>query len=194
MTNSPGVDSVLVEEESTGWREAMMAAHDDGFTYLDLLTVVDRTNLASDILGPWEFIAHLMRPVDGHRRWVHAVRRDPDIESVADVFVAAAWHEREIGEMFGIEFTGDGAPDAHPLLLIGIDRMSTPGVHPMRKTVPLIARITKPWPGVHEPGGTDASARRARSRRALRPPGVPEAWLTDSVVIDPATIDGAERE
>lgn len=179
---------MLVEAGATPWRDALVAARLDGYVYLDLLTVIDRTNLSpgtsgdasGDASGPWEFIAHLVRPGDRAHLWIRSLQQAPRIESVADECAAAAWHEREISEMFGIEFTGADASNTRPLLLVEVSD-SVPSVqYPLRKTTPLTARLTTPWPGVHEPGGGDAPPRRGRSRRALRPPGVPQAWLSES--------------
>ncbi len=179
---------MLIDTDTTPWREALVAARLDGYVYLDLLTVIDRTNLASVASGvtsgftsgPWEFIAHLVRPSDRAHLWIRSVQQAPRIDSVADEFAAAAWHEREISEMFGIEFTGADAIKTRPLLLVEVGDSVPSLEYPLRKTTPLTARLTTPWPGVHEPGGGDASPRRARSRRALRPPGVPQAWLSES--------------
>lgn len=171
-----------IDAGTQSWRDALSAAHGAGFVFLDLLTVVDRTDLDSGALGPWEFLAHLLRPSDRTRRWIRRVQNESEIESVADLFAAAAWHEREVHEMFGVEFTGADQPHDRPLLLVGRDiggkdPVSQPD-YPLRKRTPLVARLTTPWPGIHEPGGGETRSR--RSRRALRPPGVPQAWLTDS--------------
>ena len=40
---------------------------------------------------------------------------EPSVDSVADIFPAFEWHERETYEMFGIMF--EGHPDLRPLLL-----------------------------------------------------------------------------
>ncbi|HTY71778.1 MAG TPA: NADH-quinone oxidoreductase subunit C [Actinomycetes bacterium] len=88
---------------------------------------------------------------------------DPLLPTLTGVFAGAAWHEREVAEMFGITFTGH--PDPRPLLLHGI------AGHPLRKSAPLAARAARPWPGAVDPD--DAGGR--RRRRALLPPGVSEA-------------------
>jgi NADH-quinone oxidoreductase subunit C len=164
------IESTLsADQAQVSWRDALLSAHREGYVFLDLLTVVDRTDLATDTTGPWEFIAHVVRPTDHARRWICRIEQQPRIDSVANVFAAAAWHEREVGEMFGIEFTGEKA-SGDPLLLSTADDGRAPA-YPLRKSTPLIARITTPWPGVHEPGAKKA-------RRPMRPPGVPSAWLT----------------
>ena len=57
------------------------------------------------------------------------------------LYAGANWHEREVREMFGIEF--DGHPDPRNLYLPG----GFEG-HPLRKDFPLLSRIVKPWPGI----------------------------------------------
>ncbi|MCP2260381.1 NADH-quinone oxidoreductase subunit C [Streptoalloteichus tenebrarius] len=85
------------------------------------------------------------------------------LPSVAGVWAGAAWHEREVAEMFGVELSGH--PDPRRLLLPG----EFAG-HPLRKDFVLASRVVRPWPGRLEPG-EDGTA--APSRRRLAPPGVP---------------------
>ncbi len=58
-----------------------------------------------------------------------------------EIYPGASWHEREVFEMFGIEF--DGHPSLRKLYLPG----DFEG-YPMRKDYPLMARLIKPWPGI----------------------------------------------
>ena len=73
------------------------------------------------------------------------VKTDADtqlsVPSWVGVYPGASWHEREVFEMFGIEF--DGHPDLRKLYLPG----DFEGF-PLRKDFPLLARIIKPWPGI----------------------------------------------
>ena len=65
----------------------------------------------------------------------------PSVQSIADVFRGADWHEREAWEMFGFDFPG------HP----GLRHLYLPGEFegfPLRKDFPLLARAVKPWPGL----------------------------------------------
>ncbi len=63
------------------------------------------------------------------------------IGSWVDTFPGAAWHEREVHEMFGISFAGN--PDMRNLYLpTGFEGF------PLRKDYPLMARLVKPWPGI----------------------------------------------
>ena len=141
------------------WAAAVARHVADGYDRLDLLTAVDRPQ--SEQI---EVVIHLVgRSADGglDEVWGHTLldRAAPVLDSVTDALPAAAWHEREIHEMFGVEVRGH--PDLRPLLLHGID-----GPPPLRKDTPLIARVETPWPGAEETG-----------RRRVSVPGVPAEWL-----------------
>lgn len=56
-------------------------------------------------------------------------------------YAGANWHEREVREMYGIDFVGH--PDMRNLYLPG----GFEG-HPLRKDFPLLSRIVRPWPGI----------------------------------------------
>jgi len=86
------------------------------------------------------------RVVDPHRHVALTLKVDvPDdtmtVESWADVYAGANWHERETWEMYGISFAGH--PDLRHLYL-----PSAFEGHPLRKDFPLLARMVKPWPGI----------------------------------------------
>ena len=91
------------------------------------------------------------------------------VESVTGVYAGAAWHERETHEMFGIDFANsDGTVELDPLLLPdGFEG------HPLRKDFVLADRVAKPWPGVKEPGESDADLVGRPVRRKNLPLGVP---------------------
>jgi NADH:ubiquinone oxidoreductase subunit C len=79
-------------------------------------------------------------------------KEDATIDSLADTFGGANWHEREAAEMFGIEFTG------HP----NLTKIYLPDGfegHPLRKSFGLASRDVKPWPGTVDveamPGSDD---------------------------------------
>ena len=62
------------------------------------------------------------------------------------VFAGAAWHEREVAELFGVEFIGGD----HRRLLLNPEFEGTP----LRKDEVLAARTGMNWPGAKEPGET----------------------------------------
>ena len=87
------------------------------------------------------------------------------LPTCSTLLAAAAWHERETAEMFGVVF--DGHPDPRPLLLRTASQRP-----PLRKAASLRERVTTPYPGAQEAG--------ARTRRPQLPPGVRADWLGDA--------------
>ena len=86
-------------------------------------------------------------------------RDEPWVPSLSGVFAGAAWHERELAEMLGIDVTGH--PGLEPLLLpTGF------AAHPLRKQFVLARRDPAAWPGAVEPGSATPNPRRL-------PPGAP---------------------
>jgi len=157
------------------WLGAVRAARDSlGCTFFDWLTAVDEP---PDTL---RLVCHLARPPrDGApmRRLLlrtAVARAEPVLASVSDVFAGAGWHEREVREMFGVEFSPptDASSADRLLLPAGFEG------HPLRKDFVLASRVAAPWPGAKEPGESDALlasglASGRAPRRRVRPPGVP---------------------
>ena len=143
-----------------GWIDLLAMLHGQGLTSLDLLTAVDR----GDEL---EVLARLVDPDSGSAAWVSTrVPGDsPVLPTCSTLLAAAAWHERETAEMFGVVFNGH--PDPRPLLL-----RRTLQRPPLRKAASLRERVTTPYPGAQEAG--------ARTRRPQLPPGVRADWLGDA--------------
>lgn len=139
----------------TEWKSSVASAVARGYTYLDLLTAVDRRD-------SFEIVVRLVRAAEPETDlWLHTGvdRSAATIDSVVSLLPAASWHEREIHEMFGVDFIGH--PDLRPLLLTGAV------TYPLRKETPLLARVDTPWPGASESG-----------RRSALPPGVQSEWAT----------------
>ncbi len=164
-----------VDVDRPGWVDAVRAARDDlGCAFFDWLTAVD------ELPDGYRLVCHLaVPPMGGAPLQALLVRTllprdEPVVASIAAVFAGAAWHEREVAEMFGVGFT-DAAPSSQDGLLLPAEFEG----HPLRKDFVLASRVAAPWPGAKEPGESDASlagqatAGRTRSRRG-RPPGVPE--------------------
>ncbi|WP_016698072.1 NADH-quinone oxidoreductase subunit C [Actinoalloteichus spitiensis] len=152
------------------WRDAARAAHGAlGCALFDWLG-------AEDAGGPTE------EPGRAHRVTLHVVNPSrrlglllrtrvlagEALPSLHQVWDGAAWHERELAEMFGLDVTGLATP---PLLLA-----PTFVGHPLRKDFVLASRATRPWPGAPEPGESAADAATGGRRRGT-PPGVPDpSW------------------
>ena len=160
-----------IEVAASDWRERAAALAAEGAVMLDFLTAVDDPGA-----GQIELVLHLV-DVPGRRRCLvrtRISRAEPHVDSLVEVHPGAAWHEREVHEMFGVRF--DGNPDLRPLLTDG-----TAG-HPLLRTTPLPRRVGTPWPGAADPadrpavrpGASGKVAARPRSR--LQPPGIPPEW------------------
>lgn len=165
------------------WVEQLTGDHADGYHYLDLLTAIDRPTPGTPDEDAVEVITHVIDPVSGRGRWRGAVvaAGNAFLPTLSAVFPAAAWHEREIREMFGVEFIGGSAA---PLL-----HLTAYPQYPLRKSTILAARAVRPWPGAEE-----SSSRRASARRRTLPPGVVEGWLHDGDVPVARSEPGAESE
>jgi NADH-quinone oxidoreductase subunit C len=164
-------EPVSVDVDNATWPAAMVVARDVlGCTFFDWLSAVDEI----DTLGGFRLVCHIAARHPG--RVDHLVVRtllpgeDPSVESVAQVYAGAAWHERETHEMFGIGFTGDGAVIAMDPLLLPAEFEG----HPLRKQFVLATRVATPWPGEKEPGESESTPVPTRSRRRARPLGVPD--------------------
>lgn len=150
----------------TGWLPLCTGLASAGAAMLDMLTAVDDPGN-----GRIEVVVHLVDVAirERHLVWTAVDRDDPVLASLVDVYPGAAWHEREVHEMFGVTFSGN--PDLRPLLT------TADAGHPLRRTTPLPARMTTPWPGSVEPSDRPAGDRvAARPRTRPGPPGVPVEW------------------
>jgi NADH-quinone oxidoreductase subunit C len=176
----PGHD-VWVRVTREAWREAGIVARDRlGFRYFEFLSAIDwlpspfGKNEDSPTDPPPEPKTEIVTGyAGGETRYqvfarVHSLPRklgltlkvdlpddDLSVESWLTVFAGVNWHEREVREMFGIDFPG------HPHLV----NIYLPGEfegYPLRKDFPLLARQVKPWPGIVDvepmPAGDDEAA------------------------------------
>ncbi len=160
------------------WHHAVAAAKLDGFSFFDWLGAVDEIGRADVIAVVIRLLDLESDPLRAVRLRTEVPRRDPRLDSIADVFAGAGWHERESAELFAVTFAG-GDPRR---LLLPDDYVGAP----LRKDAVLAARAAIEWPGVKEPGG-------APSRRRMVPPGVPdpEIWgdrPAEAPVPDPAEV------
>ena len=164
-----GFGPVTVDVPAVSWQDAVLLARDGlGCTFFDWLSAVD------ELEDGFRIVCHVVdhRPGGVEHLVVRTLvpREEPVIDSLADVFAGARWHERETHEMFGVEFRQGGA-------VLALDKLLLPDEfegHPLRKEFVLASRVAKPWPGAKEPGESDARPRPARARRKALPPGVPD--------------------
>ena len=148
---------VLREE----WLAAVESLKANGFDYFDWLGCVDEIG-RQDCLRVVLVVRNVVQDAEQRMLSCSLPRSAPRIDTVSGVFAGAAWHEREVAELFGVEFIGGD----HRRLLLSPEFEGTP----LRKDEVLAARTGMAWPGAKEPGETEASP----SRRRLVPPGVPD--------------------
>jgi NADH-quinone oxidoreductase subunit C len=88
---------------------------------------------------------------------------EASIESLIDVYPSVDFHEREVSQMFGVEFIGNhNTALAFEIELSGF---------PLRRDFALATRTDTQWPGAVEP---DENAK----RRPSLPPGVLPEWTS----------------
>jgi NADH-quinone oxidoreductase subunit C len=86
---------------------------------------------------------------------------EASVESLIDVYPSVDFHEREVSQMFGVDFIGNNNSSlAFEIELSGF---------PMRRDFALATRAGAEWPGAVEP---DENAK----RRPSLPPGVLPEW------------------
>ncbi len=141
------------------WAGALSEAASKGYVYLDLLTAVDdgdRIDVIARVLDPSTMDAVMLT--------TSVASEDPLLPSIVASHPAAAWHERETAEMFGVTFAGH--PDPRPLILRSVHERP-----PLRRSTPLVERLATPWPAAVDP------AVERRPRRQQLPPGVRTEWV-----------------
>jgi NADH-quinone oxidoreductase subunit C len=143
------------------WLATVEASKAEKFDYFDWLGCVDEIG-RQDVLRVIVVLRNLMERAVPRMLSCAIPRTDPRLETLSGVFAGAAWHEREVAELFGVEFIGGD----RRRLLLNSEFEGTP----LRKDEVLAARTGMNWPGAKEPGESDF----ASSRRRLMPPGVPE--------------------
>ena len=159
---------------ASDWVDACAALVSHGATMLDFLTAVDDPGA-----GRITLVVHLVDVVGRHRHLIRTSvdRGSPEVATLTGLCPGAAWHEREVHELFGVSFSGNH--DLRPLLTTG------EAGFPLRRTTPLPRRLASPWPGAVDPadrppaavGGTARSGHSAaRPRTRAVPPGVHPEW------------------
>jgi NADH:ubiquinone oxidoreductase subunit C len=172
-TVDDGYGPITVDVPADRWVEAVALARDGlACTFFDWLSAVDELDEG------FRIVCHVAdhRPGGVEHVVVRTlVAREPAaVASLGEVYAGARWHERETHEMFGIDFTLDGAVLELETLLLPDEFEG----HPLRKEFVLASRVAKAWPGAKEPGESDHAPAATTSRRRARPPGVPtpEEW------------------
>ena len=151
----------MTEVSPQEWLATVESMKADGFDCFDWLGCVDEIG-RQDCLRVVLVIRNVGQGAELRMLSCSLPRSAPRLDTVSGVFAGAAWHEREVAELFGVEFIGGD----HRRLLLSPEFEGTP----LRKDEVLAARTGMSWPGAKEPGESEASP----SRRRLVPPGVPD--------------------
>jgi len=151
----------VTEVAAEDWLAAVGALKTDGFDYFDWLGCVDDIG-RRDCLRVVLVVRNLSQGAETRMLSCSLPRHEARIDTVHGVFAGAGWHEREVAELFGVEFVGG----ERGRLLLNPEFEGTP----LRKDEVLAARTGMNWPGAKEPGEHDVSP----GRRRLVPPGVPD--------------------
>ena len=129
--NAVGCESVIAERDSL--LPFMTFLRDDSelsFDYLVDVTAVDRLKLDEAVRFAVVYQFYSYRHNRRFSVSVPVPEADPRIESVVSVWPGANWLEREVYDMYGIEF--EGHPDLRRILM-----PDDFGSYPLRKDYPL---------------------------------------------------------
>jgi NADH:ubiquinone oxidoreductase subunit C len=169
--------TVRVDVSADAWVSTLTACRDRlGCVFFDWLTAVDERpdgfRLVCHLVAPPTAGAPLQRLMVRTLLAAGQSGNEASVGSAVEVYAGAAWHEREVAEMFGVAFGDPAAEPARLLLPAGFQG------RPLRKDFVLASRVAVTWPGAKEPGESDASLAESpppvrRTRRRARPPGVP---------------------
>jgi len=106
-------------------------------------------------------ISLMLSKVDLSESIILATQISGSIESLSGIFPSVNFHEREVAQMFGVNFIGnENLAPAFEIELSGF---------PLRRDFALASRTDAQWPGAVEP---DENAK----RRPSLPPGVLPEW------------------
>ena len=87
------------------WLATVEALRADGFDYFDWLGCVDEIG-RRDCFRIVLVVRDLEQGAEPRMLSCSVPRDDPRIETVSGLFAGAGWHEREVAELFGVEFVG----------------------------------------------------------------------------------------
>ncbi len=150
------------EVDPQDWWSAHEAHLANGRLFFDLLLATDLGD------GSFEVVTHVMAADASQRVLTRTTLTDSvgdvAIASIAQLYPASAWYEREAHDLVGIDFIGN--PDLRALVFDGPN-------DPLVRTAPLAPRIHSPWPGSYEPGAQPGTTRRKRPKPV---PGVNPEW------------------
>jgi NADH-quinone oxidoreductase subunit C len=139
-----GIVTVTVDPGT--WQRAARFCKSDPrlrMTFFDWLSAVDEREEGFSVVVSLYSIEHRHRVL--LRVMAPGGREQPVAPSLTSIYRGANWHEREVYDMYGVDFEG------HPGVLPRILTVENFEGFPLRKEFLLGTREAKPWPGAKEP-------------------------------------------
>ena len=146
--------TTLQNIESSQWQAQALEMQQQGFVRCEWLTATHNGGDAFEI-------SLMLSNEDLSENLILVTEIKANIDSLVDVFSNVGFHEREVAQMFGVEFIGSN--DTSPAFEIELSGF------PLRRDFALATRADTEWPGAVEP---DENAK----RRPSLPPGVLPEW------------------
>lgn len=158
--NNPPVQRRTEQRDNTTWiwvdsSEWLNLAHEllaDGYVRCEWLTAVHN--------GAENFTITLCLSRDGINQAIVSTSIESTVNSLTPIWPNVEFHEREVRQMFGIEFTN--LNNSNPALNAPLTGF------PLRRDFALTPRITQPWPGQVDP---------EKAKKQKLPPGVSQEWI-----------------
>ena len=146
--------TTLQNIESSQWQAQALEMKQKGFVRCEWLTATHNGGDAFEI-------SLMLSNEDLSENLILVTEIKANIDSLVDVFSNVGFHEREVAQMFGVEFIGSN--DTSPAFEIEFSGF------PLRRDFALATRADTEWPGAVE---HDENAK----RRPSLPPGVLPEW------------------
>ena len=140
--------------ENSDWQNQAAQLKQSGFVRCEWLTATHNGGDAFEI-------SLMLATEDLSKSLILTTQIESKIESLTQVFSNVDFHEREVAQMFGVEFVGNS--NSLPAFEIELSGF------PLRRDFALVIRAGAQWPGAVEP---DENAK----RRPTLPPGVLPEW------------------
>lgn len=106
--STPRADRIFIRIDREDLRETVKLLVDEGFTHLSAIT-------ALNVEGSIEILYHLSRNSIMITLRITLPQNDHTVPTITDIIPGAILHEREVHDLFGVEFNGH--PDLRPLIL-----------------------------------------------------------------------------
>ncbi|NBO35829.1 MAG: NADH-quinone oxidoreductase subunit C [Actinobacteria bacterium] len=140
--------------ENSDWQNQAAQLKQSGFVRCEWLTATHNGGDAFEI-------SLMLATEDLSKSLILTTQIESKIDSLTQVFSSVDFHEREVAQMFGVEFVGNS--NSLPAFEIELSGF------PLRRDFALVTRAGAQWPGAVEP---DENTK----RRPTLPPGVLPEW------------------